>query len=924
MAAQGAHDDAGQRLVVGREREMAALTSFLRGAIRDGGAQLVTGEPGMGKTELLDAAARQVASMGARVLRASGSEFETELSFAVLHQLLLPVVDGLPELPEVHRAALATALGLERGDPPGRLVLVSALLAWLRHLTSTRPLVLVVDDLQWVDRASVVVLSLVARRLSGLPVGLLLAQRSEYESFFDRESAPQLILTPLDDDAALSLLRHHHPNLHVSVQHRILAEAGGNPLALIELPRSLTAAQETGADYLPPTLPLSVRLRWTFERRVSGLPGPSRRLLLIAALGGAAGTRLTRVVAGSAPDLAPAEAAGLVVVDRRANRLRFTHPLIRSAVVDLATVPERRAAHHRLAQLTADPEVRALHLAESALWPDDKIAYQLVDVAVAALERGDTVQAVSVLLRAADLTVDPAARAGLLARAAYIGANFAGTLAGARALLDRACAADPAVANTLQASAAAAAHLLNSEGDIDTAHKLLVGALANGDPDPRSAEALEEALRTLMMICTFGGRQELWQPFVEAVDRLAPLLTAPFRLTAALFADPVRSTPEQLRELDALVAGLDGENNPIRVVTVALAGQYVDRFPVRALARVAAEGQAGGAVALAVQALIMMAVPAFFEGRWEETASLADEGIALCQDNGYELLEWGAQNSRMLLAAARADTEYLARARARMHQWAIPRNAMAVRTFTANIEGLAALTQGRYQDAYAAYTSICPLGTFPPYEQVTVWTIMDMVEAAVRSGHLEEARAHVRAAAEAGLAHFSPRLRFLCDASAALVADDDAYPAAFEPLVTAPESVRWPFPLARLELAYGERLRRDRAMRAARPHLERAVKLFSDLGATPWAEQAETALRATGVSRRKRDAGRGAALTPQERQIAELAATGLTNRQIGRRLSLSPRTVGAHLYRVFPKLDITSRAALRDALTGLDDREDTP
>ncbi|MFD8307873.1 AAA family ATPase [Streptomyces sp. NPDC059690] len=917
MAAQETGYDAGHLPVVGREREAAALASFLRTAVRDGGAQLVTGQPGIGKTELLEAAMRQVGSMGARVLHASGSEYETELSFAGLHQLLLPAAGSLKELPEVHRAAMATALGFERGEPPGRLVLTSALLAWLGHLASTSPLVLVVDDLQWVDRASVVILSLVARRLGGLRVGLLLSQRTGHESFFDHGSVPELALTPLQDDAALSLLRHHHPNLHSSVRRRILAEADGNPLALIELPRALTAAQETGADFLPPTLPLSARLRWLFQSRVSDLPEPTRRLLLLAALGGEDGKGLMKVIADSASDLAPAEANELVFVDRRADRLRFAHPLIRSAVVDLATAPARRAAHHRLAELTADPDVRTLHLAESALGPDDAIASRLVEVALTTLERGDTVQAVSLLLRAADMTVDPAERAHRLVRASYIGANIAGTLDGARALLERARAADPAVTNTLRASTAAAAHLLNSEGDIGTAHRLLVGAVTHVDPDPPSAEALEEALGTLMMICAFGGRRELWKPFDDAVTRLAPLLTAPFRLAATTFADPARSTPEQLRELDTLAADLDGETNPVRVVMVALAGQYVDRLPRTALERTAAEGRAGGAVALAVQAMIMLAVGAFHEGRWQDAAALADEGIALCRENGYDLLMWGAQNPQMLLAAARADLDHIARSRTRMHQWAIPRNALAVRTFTANIEGLAALSQARYQDAYEHYTSISPLGTFPSHEQVTVWTVMDAVEAAVRSGHIDEARAHVRASSEADLARISPRLRFLCAAAAALVADDHVYPDLFDPLVVDPGSVRWPFPLARLEFAYGERLRGDRAMRAARPHLERAGKMFTGLGATPWAERAEAALRATGRSRRP--AGPGAVLTPQERQIAELAATGLTNRQISERLRLSPRTVGAHLYRVFPKLGIGSRAALRDALTDLGD-----
>lgn len=900
--------------LLGRDRELDALAA-VAGPERGPGAVLVVGEPGTGKSALLDEVAHRARRTGVRVLRAAGSEFEAGVGYAGLHQLLLPVSDRLDELPEAHTQALAAALGLRRGDPPDRLLLTSATLALLGRVATGAGLLVVVDDLQWLDRASQQVLALASRRLGPQPVTLLLAQRSGHDTFVDRAALPTVRLGPLDDESAVALLRARHPQLHASVRQRVVEEAGGNPLALIELPRGLTAAQEVAGEPLPQTLPLGDRLRELFTERLTALPAPTRRLLLLAALDGADGSELMTVVAGSAVDLAPAEEAGLVTVDQRSHRLRFSHPLVRAATVDLATAPQRRAAHRRLAQLSEDPGVRALHLAESALGTDDEVAERLTGVARSALDRGDGVRAVSVLLRAAELSSRPAERAERLAAAAFVGANVTGALAGARALLERARAADPDVTGTLQASAAAAAELLNSDGDIDTAHRVLVASLDQATSDTAEPAAVASAVHTLMLVCTFGGRRELWEAFDSAVDRFSAVLPAPLRVAAVTFADPLRSTPALLAELDDLVEDLDGDANHQRVLQVGIAGNYVDRFPQRALQRVVDDARSGGVLALGAQALVLLAVQAFFEGRWGDAATLSDEAVGVCEENGYELLLWGALNPRMLLAAARADTAYLDRTRGRMRSWALPRRAFAVRTFTANVDGLAALTDGRHQDAYDAYTSIAAPGSFPPHEQVTSWTVVDVVEAAVRSGHVDEARAHVAEAFAQGLPGVSDRLRLACAGAAALVADDGTYDEAFHAVLGDEASARWPFHLARLELAYGERLRRDRQMRRARSQLERAVDRFSDLGAEPWAERARAALRATGRTRRHRDDGDDAAPTPQELEVARLAASGLSNREIGERLFLSPRTVGAHLYRVFPKLGVTARAGLRDALT---------
>lgn len=913
VKARGSVDE----VLVGRADELVMLAEFVRSASQSGGAQLVTGEPGLGKSALLRAATHAaVQESDTRVLWASGVQFEAGLGYAALHQLLMPVVEELSELPAADVAAVRAALGIESAQPPELLVLTSAVLGLLRQLRRSRPLLLVIDDLQWIDRSTLLLLGLVARRLDGTGVALLMAQRSGHETPFDQGSFPTWELAGLEEEAAHTVLRGRYPSLHPSVRQRIVADAAGNPLALLELPRGLTVAQETAASVLPSSLPLSVRLRRLFASRIEALPKPSRLLLLLAALHYGDGAELMTIVAGSAADLGPAEAAGLVLVDPETGQLAFTHPLARAAVVDLASASERRTAHRRLAQLTSTPNVRALHLADAALGTDDQVATLLDEVADAALARGDPARAVAVLLRAAELSSAATEQARRLAAAAYLGANVTGTLSGARARLAQARSADPDATNTLQLATAAAAHLLNSDRGVDTPHQMLVRALAAVPPDGADPRVVQEAVHTLMLVCAFGGRADLWSAFQEAVDRSARHLSPALRMAAVTFADPAHATVEQLAVVDELVASADDVADPIQVLEVAIAGHYVDREPTAALERVARAGRSGGPAPLAAQALVMLAMTAVHEGRWEEATTLADEAVSLCVEHGYRLLEWGMLNPLMVVAAARGDSTYLSGVRERLKEWSVPRQMLAARGFTANVEGLAALTRGQYAQAYDAYSSIAQPGTLAPYTQAVLWNVLDVVEAAARSGHLDEGRRHAAAAA-ATLATISPRLRFQSDAAAALVAPERGYTAAFDRVVLDPESVRWPFHLARVELAYGERLRRDRSMRGARPHLERAGELFTQLRAQPWVDRAAAGLRATGISRATGDVGRR--LTPQELEVARLAATGLSNNKIGEQLFLSPRTVGAHLYRAFPKLGVTSRAALRDALSQYDD-----
>ncbi|GAA3207100.1 LuxR family transcriptional regulator [Microbacterium terregens] len=803
---------------------------------------------------------------------------------------------------------------MDVGDPPDHIMLTTSLLVWLRQLAAEEPVALIFDDIQWTDPATARILSLVARRLEGMPVALVVSQRTGEGSPLDRRHVVELELAPIDAAASEALLREHSPHLHPAVRRRIEHVAAGNPLALVELPRGLSTGQEVGSEMLPESTPLTERLRRLFADRVEELPDSTRELLLLAALHGVDDASFAPLIAAAADDLVRAESTGLVHVARDGQHLRFRHPLTRAAIVEMATPGDRRSAHARLARLASNPFARALHRAESTVGFDDDVARDLDDAAITALGRGDVVRAITVMIRAAELTTDLPRRSRRLAEAAYLGSHVTGRMDGAQAMLHRARLANPDAVSTLESATAAASHLANSEGGVDSAHRMLTAALDATPRAEREPRALEAAVTTMLFICAFGGREELWAGFEDIVGRFAGELPRALSLSNITFGDPARSAPSELRELDSIVAMTDNDVNPVRVLQVAVAGHYVNRMPKRAVERVINDARAGGAVAAGATCLIMLAADAFFEGRWDEARHLSDECIAMCEEHGLKTIQWGGMSPRMLVAAGRGDKGFLAYAHEQMRNWALPRRAGAVPTFVANADGLLALGEGRFRDAYEHYLTIGKPGTFPVHEQVTMWTVLDVVEACVGSGLLDEAQLHVHAASNLGLREISPRLRLLCDAAAAFAAPDESYEQAFETVLASPLSDTWPFHLARVELAYGDRLRHHREMRRARPHLERAAGIFSALNALPWAERAAAALRATGQVRRRSFSQEATDLTPQEKEVARLAASGLSNKQIGERMFLSARTVSGHLYRVFPKLGVSSRAGLRDAL----------
>jgi hypothetical protein len=562
---------------------------------------------------------------------------------------------------------------------------------------------------------------------------------------------------PLGEAAAAELVGDRFPALAPRVRQRLLADAQGNPLALLELPVALSGMQRSGTGPLPARLPLSRRLQAAFESRITALPARTRHLLLLAALDGTGKLQTLQAAApgaGGVDDLAPAERAGLVRVGEGgdavragegagwagegedASRLTFRHPLTRSAVVALSTSAQRRRAHAALArQLAGEPDRCAWHLAQAAAGPDERVAGLLEQAAHRIRRRGDAAGAVTALLRAADLTPPGAERSRRLAEAAYLGAVVTGGLRDVPHLLDDARQADAGRAGSLVASVAAAHHLqLSGDGDIDTAHRLLVGAIEmQPEPYDAASETMVEALYTLGWVCYFGGRPELWAPFHRALGQLTPEVPELLALLSATFADPARTALPALGQIDAAVAALTEQTDPVWVARVGLACMFIDRLTScrAALWRIL---RAGGAVTLSLHALSLLGLDHFMTGEWDMLASLAAEHVGLCRAHNYRLLETRGMYLQAMLAAARGDDAVAKALTDQMTRWATARRVGAVLRLAAQVRTLAALTRGDFEAAYQAAVTVTPAGQLADHVPHALWLTLDLTEAAVRSG----------------------------------------------------------------------------------------------------------------------------------------------------------------------------------------------
>jgi len=693
--------------LVGRDTELGFLAEFFRQAAVSGGALFLSGDPGVGKTALLNVLAGSVSASGTTVLRVIGAEFEGEISFTGLNQALLPLLGHFDELDPVHRDALRVALGLGAGPAPDRLLVSNAALALLRHAAARVPLLLIVDDLPWIDRASAGVLSFAARRLVGSRAGLLVACRTGAESYFDRGGLPEYQLKPLDDQAADQLVAARFPDLDPLVKGRVLGAAQGNPLALLELPQGLSASQRSAKEPLPPVLPLGGRLHELFTARIAGLPPATRALLLMAALEGAGDLRVVLQAAlgrAQIDDLAPAERDRLVRTDESSHRISFRHPLIRSAAVEASTTSERRRAHQALAAIMTDqPERRAWHLGEACVEPDEEVAGLLEDAARRILRRGDYSGAVARLTRAADLSPAAAERSRRLAEAAYVGAQYIGDMTSTTQLLEGTRQASPQLSDTLHYASAAAFVMLNGDGQVDTAHRLLTGAIEGGTHGYRAGDpALINALWSLALVCFMGGRRELWDPFHAALARISPRPPPLLTLTVDMFADPARTGVAALPRLEAALRAVPHETDPTVIHNVAGAAMYADRLAeVREpLWRLVLRGREGGLGRQHLVALMDLCVDDFHRGEWGEAAELAAEGLRVSEERGGRFFGWYFRYHQALLAAVQGRFDTSRALASQIIGWAGPRGARTPQVFAHHALVLADLGQGDFESAY--------------------------------------------------------------------------------------------------------------------------------------------------------------------------------------------------------------------------------
>jgi DNA-binding CsgD family transcriptional regulator len=908
-------------MIFGRDVELARIDTLLRGASSGAGeALVVAGEAGIGKTVLLDAA-RQRASVQ-RVLATCGVEAEANLPFAALAQLLEPLLDRIDRLPAPQAAALRGALALAPPAPGDRFAVCVAALGVLKEAARETPLLVVVDDAHWLDPASLECLAFAARRLAGQRVALLFGLR-------DGEHAPRGLTAlaavrpaPLADDDARRLLDAHPSRLASGVCDAVIDAARGNPLALQEIAAGLTAEERAGRTPLPEPLRSGERSAAVFERRIGALTRVARDALLVAAAAGGGKLAVVRAAceeAGiEARALEEAESAGLVRV--AAGDVAFVHPLARSAAYHGADPPRRRTVHRQLAAVLTG-ERRAWHLAAAADGPDEEAARALQEAGAAASQRRGYVEAALAHERSAALSSDPEARGRRLLRACN-GRVAAGQLEHANRLLEEAIAlgtsiaTDPRVLHTRST-------LLIGIGEVGPGFTLLKelaeGAAQVADPVTAAFVTADTAMAALIT----GDCRETHDLAEQAAALLGDRGDARVRSLVLVclaagraFRGEAAASREVMQEVDRLLVELDPLDWLVALRTQALAMHVWVALEEYERAR-----RQGDAVLAAVDhaaALTARANPlshgadaAYRLAEWDLASREAAEAIALAEETGYgeALVRALAVRARLaaargLEAEARADADRVAQLAERAGMGATAVHCRATVAFLdvglgrveaaiARLESLRADVEGKHGLVHA---------TIIPWRP-------DLCEAYVMSGRLEDARREALTLEREAAATALPASRALAARCRGLVARDD-FAAHFEQALAYDRERPMPFERARTLLLYGSRLHRARRRAEARRSLREAEEIFAGLGATPWRERTLGELRAAGAVRRAERHRDRDALTAQEVRVAAAIARGLTNRQAGAELFLSPKTIDFHLRQIYGKLAIRSRAEL--------------
>ncbi|MFI7443415.1 ATP-binding protein [Nonomuraea indica] len=874
-------------MLYGRTREQETLDRLLHEAAGGvSGVLVISGDPGVGKSALLDHAAER-AGAEFTVLRGMGVESEAELPYAGLHLLLTPVLEQVADLPEVQATALRGALGMTATRAGDRFLVGVAVLSLLAAVSAERPLLCVMDDMQWLDRASADALLFAARRLRSERVALLLAARQEFHA----PGLPELRVPPLAASAAGELVDAIAPGLAGDVRARVLAEAAGNPLGLIELPRRASCGEDAGE------LPLTRRLLEAFGRRATALSEPAGTLLLVAAAEDTGEPALILRAAArlGADERALEECEGSGLVEVAGTRVRFRHPLVRSAVYQAAGFARRGAVHRALAEVSA-PERRIWHLAAAVTEPDEELAAELDRSAETFLRRSGHSAAAAAWERAALLTPGPEPRAARLAKAAEA-AISAGRLGRAAQLTDQAV--------RLTSDELVLAHLANLRADVDFERGAVEAAsltlleaarpLAVAHPG-RATSLLIQVVRNAWYTHDLKLARQATDVLLSLDHGTDPARPAPAMargITALLEDDPERALPLLRQVVDGARHAGQGEYG-LRNGALSIALLIGDHATARGMARaLAAECASLGMVAWLPHVHLALATVELLEGRHLDAAADADHAEQVAAQTGQTHLEAQACGVRAWLAAVRGLEEDCRRLAERAA--ATPAGQVWARWALGVLE----LGRGRYEQA---------AGHLARAARQQPAAAPDLVEVLVRLQEPEHARAACDRFARWAAATGRPWAQGLLARCRALLEDDER---DFTTAVDLHQAADHPFDAARTRLLLGERLRRERRKQEAREALREAMDTFERLGARPWLERASSELRATGESlARSADTDMLSRLTPQELQVVRLAATGASNKEIAAQLFLSPRTVGHHLYKAYPKLGVTTRTEL--------------
>jgi DNA-binding CsgD family transcriptional regulator len=900
----------------GRSSEIEVLTGLLDDVGRTGAALVLRGDPGIGKSRLLSEAIALAEERRMKVLATRGVQSEAQLAFGGLQQLLRPVRSQATGLTATHQAVLGAALGIGDDEPPEHFRIALAVLDLLSDAATESPLLLVAEDAHWLDQPSVDVLSFVARRLESDPIVLLVAAREGYPTVFGAGALPELRLRPLDPESATRLLGDSGGHLSAGERSRILREAAGNPLALVELP---SIAHRLDDDQLMPGLvPLTERMERAFAARAADLPLETQLLLLVAALNDSESLsevlRAGRLVADEPVGVEALQAAAdVAIVELDERTVRFRHPLMRSAVRQSASVERRRRVHEALAEtLEAEPDRMVWHHAALASGPHEDVALELEEAGRRARRRGALHVAITALRRAAELS-DPAQRGRRLLSAGELAVELGQPELAAPLLhevdeqsgpLERALATwieemitppDLGDADRV-ARVVDAAERAGDAGDHDLHVRLLWLAVSRAwwtDPGPAARRILVDAARRL------GG-----------VGQPDPRVVAVYAC-----ADPVGHAAEALPRLRALVATRTLDTESVRHLGPAALVLGAFDIAVGLLASAAEGARAEGRLGHLPRMLVLHGIVASFLGMWDVAVPAGEEARRLATELGGPLWIAGGETVLSLVAGMRGDADAAERGAARAEQLGLAAGGKVTVALAQFGRVLSALGESRHDDAYASARRLFDPAD-PAYHPVVArWLIADLAEAALHADRVAEGRellAQVEATVGARPAVW---IELNLRHARALLARDEAAALEYFDDALAADLGSWPFQRARLQLAYGEWLRRQRRIADSRAPLRTARDTFDMLGCMSWSERARRELRASGERSRRRDRAAREQLTAQELQIAQLAAEGLSNREIGQRLYVSHRTISTHLYRIFPKLGITARGELRAALS---------